>query len=192
MRHICSMGLVLLVLVDCVGNQLLPWGNPARDAGDDGSAWTAGDTCYLFCARRMVGGIRFPHDVGNVQTNSLAHALPRTVFVALLSFSFFPCAFRLGGADLGIAPTLASHAGWQESNMTRAIGTFAAAAFAIASLISAANAQQAGGGSGGGRKHHQQKTDAAASTGVKADDKAYNTTLKSLPNKPFDPWSGTR
>jgi hypothetical protein len=76
--------------------------------------------------------------------------------------------------------------------MTRAIGTFVAAAFAIASLISAADAQQSGGGSGGGRKHREQKTDAAASTAVKADDKAYNATLKSLPNKPFDPWSGTR
>ena len=75
--------------------------------------------------------------------------------------------------------------------MIRAIGTFVAATFAVASLISAANAQQAGGGSGGGRKHHEQKTD-AASTAVKADDKAYSATLKSLPNKPFDPWAGAR
>jgi hypothetical protein len=76
--------------------------------------------------------------------------------------------------------------------MTRAIKTFVVVAFAIASLTSAANAQQAGSGPGGGRKHHEQKTDAAASTALKADDKAYNATLKSLPNKPFDPWSGTR
>jgi len=76
--------------------------------------------------------------------------------------------------------------------MIRAIGTFVAAVFAVASLFSAANAQQAGSGSGGGRKHHEQKTDAAASTAVKADDKAYSATLKSLPNKPFDPWAGAR
>jgi hypothetical protein len=41
-------------------------------------------------------------------------------------------------------------------------------------------------------KRPSTKDDAAASTTVKADDKAYTATLKSLPNKPFDPWSGTR
>jgi hypothetical protein len=29
-------------------------------------------------------------------------------------------------------------------------------------------------------------------TSPKADEKAYNATLKSLPNKPYDPWLGTR
>jgi hypothetical protein len=76
--------------------------------------------------------------------------------------------------------------------MTRAIETFVVAAFAIASLMSAANAQQAGSGPGGGRKHHEQKTDPATSTAPKADEKAYGAALKSLPNKPYDPWSGTR
>jgi len=76
--------------------------------------------------------------------------------------------------------------------MTRAIETFVVAAFAVALMISAANAQQAGSGSGGGRKHHEQKTDAAASTAPKMDEKAYNAALKSLPNKAYDPWSGTR
>jgi hypothetical protein len=76
--------------------------------------------------------------------------------------------------------------------MTRAIETFVVAAFAVALMISAANAQQAGSGSGGGRKHHEQKTDAAASTAPKADEKGYSAALKSLPNKPYDPWSGTR
>jgi hypothetical protein len=76
--------------------------------------------------------------------------------------------------------------------MIRAIEAFVVAAFTIASLMSAAYAQQAGGGPRGGRKHHEQKTDAAASTALKADEKAYSTTLKSLPNKPYDPWSGTR
>jgi hypothetical protein len=63
--------------------------------------------------------------------------------------------------------------------MTRAIGAFVVAAFSVALLISAAQAQQAG-------------TDSAASTTLKADEKAYNGALKSLPNKPYDPWSGTR
>jgi hypothetical protein len=80
----------------------------------------------------------------------------------------------------------------KESNMTRAIETFVVAAFAITSLMSAANAQQAGSGPGGGRKHHEQKTDSAASTAPKIDEKAYNAALKSLPNKAYDPWSGTR
>jgi hypothetical protein len=80
----------------------------------------------------------------------------------------------------------------KESNMTRAIETLVVSAFAIASLMSAANAQQTGSGQGGGRKHHEQKTDAAASAAPKTDEKAYNAALKSLPNKPYDPWSGTR
>jgi hypothetical protein len=49
-----------------------------------------------------------------------------------------------------------------------------------------------GGGSGGGRKQHQQKTDKPAAQTPKADEKAYNAALKSLPDKPFDPWRGAR
>jgi hypothetical protein len=49
-----------------------------------------------------------------------------------------------------------------------------------------------GGGSGGGRKQHQQKADKPAAQTPKADEKAYNAALKSLPNKPFDPWRGAR
>jgi hypothetical protein len=75
--------------------------------------------------------------------------------------------------------------------MTRAIETLVAAAFAVALLMSAANAQQMGSEPGGGRKH-QQKADTAAPTAPKADEKAYNAALKSLPNKSYDPWSGTR
>ena len=52
-------------------------------------------------------------------------------------------------------------------------------------------AQAGGGGSGGGRKH-QQKADKPTAQTPKADDKAYNAALKSLPNKPFDPWHGAR
>jgi hypothetical protein len=41
------------------------------------------------------------------------------------------------------------------------------------------------------RNHHEQKVD-AVSKSPEADDKAYNAALKSLPNKPYDPWLGTR
>jgi hypothetical protein len=76
--------------------------------------------------------------------------------------------------------------------MTRSITTWAVTAFMLALVVSAAQAQQSGAGSGagGGKKHHQQKSDTAAAP--KADEKAYNTALKSLPNKPYDPWAGTR
>jgi hypothetical protein len=76
--------------------------------------------------------------------------------------------------------------------MTRAIKALAVAAFSIGFLMSVAMAQQAGIGTGGGRKHKEQKTNTAAPTTSKADEKAYNAALKSLPNKPYDPWSGTR
>jgi hypothetical protein len=76
--------------------------------------------------------------------------------------------------------------------MTRAIKALAVGACSIGFLVSVATAQQAGTGPGGGRKHHEQKTNTAAPTTPKADEKAYNAALKSLPNKPYDPWSGTR
>jgi hypothetical protein len=66
-------------------------------------------------------------------------------------------------------------------------------AILAAALLAQSSYAQApgGGGSGGGRKH-QQKADKPASQTPKADDKAYNAALKSLPNKPFDPWRGAR
>jgi hypothetical protein len=62
----------------------------------------------------------------------------------------------------------------------------------LALLTQNCYAQAGGGGSGGGQKQHQQKTDKPAAQTPKADEKAYNATLKSLPNKPFDPWRGAR
>jgi hypothetical protein len=47
------------------------------------------------------------------------------------------------------------------------------------------------GGLGGGHGH-QQKTDKSDPQKPRADDKAYNAALKSLPDKPYDPWQGTR
>ena len=76
--------------------------------------------------------------------------------------------------------------------MRRAIKIFVVAVFSVAFIVPAAKAQQAGIGPGGGRRHHERKADAAASTTPKADEKAYNAALKSLPNKPYDPWFGTR
>ena len=57
-------------------------------------------------------------------------------------------------------------------------------------LVETCHAQATGGGSGGGRKRHEQKADKPQSP--KANDKAYNAALKSLPDKPFDPWRGAR
>jgi len=47
------------------------------------------------------------------------------------------------------------------------------------------------GGFRGGHKH-QQKTDKSDPQKSKADDKAYNAALKTLPDKPYDPWRGAR
>jgi len=77
------------------------------------------------------------------------------------------------------------------NNVRRVIEALVAVGISMAVLVSAAQAQQAGTGLGGGRKNHQQKAD-APSTPPKADEKAYNAALKSLHNKPYDPWLGTR
>lgn len=75
--------------------------------------------------------------------------------------------------------------------------TIIATAFAVAVLTTTAAAQGAGGmggGGGGGGRHHQQqdKKDKTAHA-PKADEKAYNEALKSIPNKPpADAWSGMR
>jgi hypothetical protein len=64
--------------------------------------------------------------------------------------------------------------------------------FCLTLLAEAADAQATGSGSGGGRKQHQQKADKPVSQAPKADEKAYNAALKSLPDKPYDPWRGAR
>jgi Ni/Co efflux regulator RcnB len=66
-----------------------------------------------------------------------------------------------------------------------------AVVLAMVMLAGAAHAQ-AIGGNGGARKQHQQRTDESDSQKTKADDKAYNAALKSLPDKPFDPWRNVR
>jgi hypothetical protein len=77
-------------------------------------------------------------------------------------------------------------------NMARLIRTSLIIALAVALPILDANAQQTGIEQGSGRKHQQNKAAAAKPTAPKANEKAYNAALKSIPNKPYDPWSGAR
>jgi hypothetical protein len=63
---------------------------------------------------------------------------------------------------------------------------------AIALVTQTCYAQGVGGGSGGGRKQHQQKADKPTAQAPKANEKAYSAALKTLPDKPFDPWRGAR
>jgi hypothetical protein len=66
-------------------------------------------------------------------------------------------------------------------------------AFAIGLATVSANAQGMGGGGGGGGHKHQKQTEKTDPQKPKADDKAYNAALKSVPDKPKpDPWQGTR
>jgi hypothetical protein len=62
------------------------------------------------------------------------------------------------------------------------------AATAIAVLFTSAQAQNAGGG----HKGHQQSAAASTPHAPPADDKAYNTALRNMPDKPYDPWHGVR
>jgi hypothetical protein len=73
------------------------------------------------------------------------------------------------------------------------------AALAIALTTIAAQAQDTGGQnvpgqglSGGGRRQHHDKADKNTVQKPKVDEKAYDAALKSLPDKPSDPWHGVR
>lgn len=76
--------------------------------------------------------------------------------------------------------------------------TVLATALAFALMMASAHAQGVGGlgggmgGGGGGRHQHSGKTAKTSKPEPKADDKAYNAALKSIPDKPFDTWSGIR
>jgi hypothetical protein len=77
--------------------------------------------------------------------------------------------------------------------MKSAIAKLIITTMAAALLTESCYAQATGGGgSGSGRKQHQQKADKPAAQRPKVDEKAYNAALKSLPDKPFDPWRGAR
>jgi hypothetical protein len=75
--------------------------------------------------------------------------------------------------------------------MRSAVGKLIIVMLATVLIAQTCNAQVSGSsGSGGGRKGHQQKADKPTASAPKANDKAYNAALKSLPDKPFDPWRG--
>ena len=80
----------------------------------------------------------------------------------------------------------------ERMTMKSAIGKLIITMLATVLLAESSYAQATGGGSGGGRKRHEQKSDKPTAQTPKADEKAYNATLKSLPDKPFDPWRGAR
>jgi hypothetical protein len=67
-------------------------------------------------------------------------------------------------------------------------------ALAIALAMVNANAQSGGPGMGGGGHGHKHQDQKPADTAdkPKVDEKAYQAALKSVPNKPSDPWSGAR
>jgi opacity protein-like surface antigen len=72
---------------------------------------------------------------------------------------------------------------------------FLIAALAIALTMASAHAQTAGGqtpSTGQHGSHGRGKADKADAQKPKADDKAYNAALRSLPDKHYDPWHGTR
>jgi Spy/CpxP family protein refolding chaperone len=70
------------------------------------------------------------------------------------------------------------------------------ATLALALTMANAYAQDAGssgmGGGGGHKGHRQQSSDKTDAQKPKADEKAYRDALKSVPDKPYDPWQGTR
>jgi hypothetical protein len=76
--------------------------------------------------------------------------------------------------------------------MKLACAKLGVAILATALLAQSCYAQTPGGGLGGSRPLQQDKKKADKPTAPKADEKAYNAALKSLPDKPFDPWSGAR
>jgi len=73
---------------------------------------------------------------------------------------------------------------------------FVIAALVFALTTAAAYAQEANpgmaGGGGGGHNRHQQQSADKSPQKPKVDDKAYRDALKSLPDKPYDPWQGAR
>jgi hypothetical protein len=68
------------------------------------------------------------------------------------------------------------------------------AALALAVMAGSAQAQVGGfgGGPGGGARQPFDKRSSGPKDPpkAKADDKAYTSALKNLPNKPYDPWHG--
>jgi hypothetical protein len=69
--------------------------------------------------------------------------------------------------------------------------TVLGAALALTVMTAAAQAQMGGGSPSGGRQAYgDHKNGPKDPPKAKADDKAYTSALKGLPNKPYDPWHG--
>ena len=68
----------------------------------------------------------------------------------------------------------------------------AVVAAALSALLASASAQGVGGGSPGGHRGHRTEAPKTGDPKPKADDKAYRSALKGLPDKPFDPWRAMR
>jgi hypothetical protein len=67
-----------------------------------------------------------------------------------------------------------------------------AAALALSVMVAAAQAQMGSPGGGGATRQPFDKRNQKSSEPArpKADDKAYSSALKSLPDKQYDPWHG--
>jgi len=80
--------------------------------------------------------------------------------------------------------------------MKSAIAGLIVAAMAIVLMTASSSAQGVssgpGGFGGGGHKGKQQNSDKKDAQKTKVDDKAYSAALKSIPDKPFDPWGKMR
>jgi len=73
------------------------------------------------------------------------------------------------------------------------IGAIKILVVAVALALMAASAQAQMGGSPGGARQPFNKRGTSSSKDPprpKADDKSYNSALKSLPDKQYDPWHG--
>jgi len=67
------------------------------------------------------------------------------------------------------------------------------AILALALLTTGAQAQGSSGFGGGGHgKHGRQQADKGEAQKPKIDDKAYNVSLRNIPDKKYDAWHGVR
>jgi hypothetical protein len=65
------------------------------------------------------------------------------------------------------------------------------AAVALGVMVGSAQAQMGGPGGGGGHQPFDKRNQKSGEPAKpKADDKAYSSALKSLPDKQYDPWRG--
>jgi hypothetical protein len=150
-------------------------------------------TRFMRSVARLVGIVRYRNHVGRVQRNAAVDHLSRSIFVALLEYFHFRPVRWLARIHLTAEnQTFVDPNRKARNRMANTIRALAFAILSLAFLASVSHAQQATSGTGGQKRHKQQTEKSATQTAPKADEKAYNATLKSLPNKPYDPWFGAR